>query len=60
MNIEQKALNQMEIYLHAVISITDWLRKANKNLDGIQDTIKIYEKIEALAQRVDIVMFKLE
>ena len=60
MNIEQKQIRQMEVYLHAVISITGWLRKANRNLDGIQDTIRIYERIEVLAQRVDMVMFKLE
>lgn len=59
MMIEEYRLNQMEAYLYAIIVITNLLREANKNLDGIQNTIKIYERIENLARRIDTVMFKL-
>jgi hypothetical protein len=59
MMIEEKQISQIERYLYNIILITSLLRKANRNLDGIQDTIKIYNRIEALAVCVDMVMFNM-
>ena len=60
MMIKHRQLSQIEIYLYNIIIITSWLRKANENLEGIQDTIELYRRIDKLADRLDKVMLKLE